>query len=67
MLLDVNLPDGDGIAFAAGLGERPRVVLTSTDASAAPAALLARAGASGFVPKADLLGADLAGLLGAPT
>ena len=67
LLLDINLPDGNGLAYAtelqAGAGP-PRVLLTSTDAGAAPPRLLARSGAS-FIAKADLLVTDLSSLLGA--
>ena len=57
VLLDVNLPDGDGIVFAqelTGAGGAPRVLLTSSDAGAAPRRLLERCGAAGFVAKVDL-------------
>jgi DNA-binding NtrC family response regulator len=59
VLLDINLPDGSGIALADELAETDRtlrVLLTSSDATAA--------GASPFVDKADLLTADLARYLG---
>jgi DNA-binding NarL/FixJ family response regulator len=65
--LDVNLPDGNGVTFATELREerrRLRIVLTSTDASAVTARLLARCGAAGFVAKPDLMAADLAPYLG---
>jgi DNA-binding NarL/FixJ family response regulator len=67
LLLDVNLPDGNGLAFAAELhagGGAPRVLLTSSDASAAPRRLLAGCGAC-FVAKDELLATDLGSLLGA--
>jgi DNA-binding response OmpR family regulator len=66
LVLDVNLPDGNGLAFATELraaAGSPRVLLTSSDASFAPPRLLARSGAS-FVAKADLLVTDLSSLLG---
>ena len=56
-LVDVGLPDGDGITLAgelAALPWRPRIILTSTDADAAGPEDLLRSGAGGFVPKADL-------------
>jgi DNA-binding NarL/FixJ family response regulator len=67
LLLDVNLPDGDGVAFATELtgdGRSPRVLLTSTDSSAVTRRLLDRCGAVGFVAKADLMGGDLRSQLG---
>ena len=56
MLLDVNLPDGDGLSVAARLSVNggPRVLLTSTDAGATTDRLVRGSGAAGFVPKADL-------------
>jgi DNA-binding response OmpR family regulator len=62
VLLDVNLPDGDGVTFAAEV--RARVLLTSTDAGAAPARLVERSGAAGFLAKTELLEADLSRYLG---
>lgn len=67
VLVDVGLPDGDGIALArvlAALPWRPRVVLTSTDADAATPADVARSGAAAFVPKEQLPNAALNRLLG---
>jgi DNA-binding NarL/FixJ family response regulator len=62
VLCDVNLPDGNGLALAGEL--RPlRVLLTSSDADAAPRRLLARARAS-FVAKPEFLVTDLRPLLG---
>jgi DNA-binding NarL/FixJ family response regulator len=68
VLLDVHLPDGDGVALVADLTaapERPRVLLTSSDPSAAPPAVVARSGADGFVAKTALVTTDLGVLLGA--
>ena len=62
VLLDVNLPDGNGVAFAGEV--RARVLLTSTDAGAAPSRLVERSGAAGFVAKTELLDADLSRYLG---
>jgi CheY-like chemotaxis protein len=62
VLLDVNLEDGDGISLAARLSvepDAPRVLLTSTDAGAAPPRLVAECGAAGFVAKPDLADADV--------
>jgi DNA-binding response OmpR family regulator len=66
LLLDINLVDGNGLAFAIELRagtDPPRVLLTSTDAGAAPPRLLARSGAS-FIAKADLLVTDVSSVLG---
>jgi DNA-binding NarL/FixJ family response regulator len=57
VLVDIGLPDGDGIALArelAALPWRPRIVLTSTDADAASADDVRGSGAERFVPKAEL-------------
>ena len=67
LLLDVTLPDGDGVAFAqelASTGAAMRVLLTSSDADAVPARLLGRSAAAGLVAKVDLAGADLTRYLG---
>jgi DNA-binding NarL/FixJ family response regulator len=67
LLLDVNLPDGNGIRFAEELSAKasaPRVMLTSNDPGGAPAGLVRRSGASGFVSKAELITADLRAYLG---
>jgi CheY-like chemotaxis protein len=66
ILLDVNLPDGNGIAFARAARPPSPVLLTSADAGAAPARLVERAGAVGFVPKTELLETDLSPYLGSP-
>jgi DNA-binding NarL/FixJ family response regulator len=57
MLVDVGLPDGDGITLAhelSALPWGPRIVLTSVDADAASPEEVVRSGAAGFVPKSDL-------------
>jgi two-component system nitrate/nitrite response regulator NarL len=61
VLLDVNLPDGDGLSVARRLSADggPRVLLMSTDAGAVTDRLRRRCGASGFVAKADLAGSAL--------
>jgi len=67
VLLDVNLPDGDGLTFAQELADADgavRVLLTSSDAGAAPRRLVERSGAAGFVAKVDLAVADLTPYLG---
>jgi DNA-binding NarL/FixJ family response regulator len=66
-LVDVGLPDGDGVALArtlTALPWRPRVVLTSTDRDATTCADAQAAGAAGFIPKDDLPDGCLARLLG---
>jgi DNA-binding NarL/FixJ family response regulator len=68
-LVDVGLPDGDGITLAGKLTALPwplRVVLTSTDADAASPDDLLRSGADRFIPKADLPNAPLLKLLSRP-
>jgi DNA-binding NarL/FixJ family response regulator len=57
ILLDVGLPDRDGVELAAELAAfpwGPRVLLTSSDPDAATAEDARRHGACGFVRKADL-------------
>jgi CheY-like chemotaxis protein len=63
VLVDVGLPDRDGLELAVAIAAqpwRPRVVLTSTDDAIAPAA--ARSGLP-FVAKEDLAGPELRRLL----
>ena len=65
-LVDVGLPDGDGVALARELSAlpwRPRVVLTSTDADAASLDDIHSSGAGAFVAKDALPNAPLASLL----
>ena len=62
VLLDVNLPDGDGFAVARALAAvcpAVRIVLTSADVEDVPAAQLARCHAAAFVPKDELAVVDL--------
>jgi DNA-binding NarL/FixJ family response regulator len=69
VLVDVGLPDGDGIALArelSGLPWRPRVVLTSTNAEAATPSEVRGSGAAAFVPKEELPTVALDALLGTP-
>jgi DNA-binding NarL/FixJ family response regulator len=69
VLVDVGLPDGDGIALArqlTALPWRPRVVLTSSDADAASPNDVRHSGAEAFVPKDQLPNAELNRLFGAP-
>jgi DNA-binding NarL/FixJ family response regulator len=66
VLLDVGLPDRDGLSLAgelAALPWRPRILLTSSDADAASASDVRRVGAHGFVPKDQLPNAPLRRLL----
>ena len=67
LLLDVHLPDGNGIAFAAELlstDAHLRIVLTSTDGSAATARLIERSRVAGFIAKTELMVTDLEPYLG---
>jgi two-component system nitrate/nitrite response regulator NarL len=67
ILLDVMLPDGDGVALArelAALPWGPRVLLTSSSADIAAREEIDRSGAVAFVPKSELPGAPLERLLG---
>jgi two-component system nitrate/nitrite response regulator NarL len=62
VLLDVNLPDGDGFAVARALAAvcpAVRIVLTSADIEDVPPAELARCHAVAFVPKDELPVVDL--------
>jgi CheY-like chemotaxis protein len=66
-LVDVELPDGDGLTLArqlAALPWHPRVVLTSIDGEITTADEARQAGARAFVQKAELPNAPLAQLLG---
>jgi CheY-like chemotaxis protein len=66
VLVDVGLPDRDGVTLAgelAALPFPPRVVLTSSDAEAADARDVRRSGAAAFVPKDQLPNAALHRLL----
>jgi two-component system nitrate/nitrite response regulator NarL len=65
-LVDVGLPDEDGVTLAcklARLPEPPRVLLTSTDPQAATPNDVRASGATGFVAKEDLPDAPLRRLL----
>jgi DNA-binding NarL/FixJ family response regulator len=65
VLLDVGLPDGDGVSLAgelAAMPSRPRIVLTSSNPDAVTDELARRAGARGFVPKQELTDARLQAL-----
>lgn len=67
VLLDVELPDGDGITLArelAALPWRPRVVLTSINGDITTDDEVRSAGAHAFMAKAELPDAPLVQLLG---
>jgi len=62
-LVDVQLPDGNGLALARALAARDsdlRIILTSADPTLVPAAALDESPALAFVPKDKLAVTDLA-------
>jgi DNA-binding NarL/FixJ family response regulator len=66
VLVDVGLPDGDGVVLAGELSAlpwSPRIVLTSTDPDAASPEDVRRCGAAAFVAKDELPNAPLHQLL----
>ena len=66
LVLDLGLPDGDGLSLAreiSALPWSPRVVLTSSDSDAATQDTARHAGAVAFVAKADLPNGTLRALL----
>ena len=66
VLLDIQLPDMDGFAVAAGLtrnGSLPAVVLISSRAREDLSERVDRSGARGFIPKSELSGAALEALI----
>jgi CheY-like chemotaxis protein len=68
-LVDVGLPDGDGVTLAAMLASlpwRPRIVLTSSDPEATTPADARSVGAASFIAKDDLPGSGLRALLTGP-
>jgi DNA-binding NarL/FixJ family response regulator len=67
-LVDVELPDGDGLSLArelAALPWQPRIVLTSTYPGVGSTDEVLRHGAQAFIHKGDLPRAPLRRLLGA--
>jgi CheY-like chemotaxis protein len=68
-LVDVGLPDRDGVTLArelTGLPWHPRVLLMSVDADAAGPDEVRRSGAAGLVHKSELPNAALDRILGDP-
>jgi DNA-binding NarL/FixJ family response regulator len=67
VLLDVMLPDRDGFEVCADLlaaGDPPIVVLTSSRDASSYRRRLHTSAARGFIPKSELSGSRLAGLVG---
>jgi DNA-binding NarL/FixJ family response regulator len=67
VVLDVQLPDLDGFEVARRLaqaGDPPAIVLVSSRDSSSYRRRLADSPARGFIPKSDLSGAAVAGLVG---
>jgi DNA-binding NarL/FixJ family response regulator len=68
VVMDVNLPDGNGLEAAGGLavdGYAPVIVIVST-LEAAEVGDVAASAARGFVPKSELASPKLVELLGPP-
>ena len=66
-LVDIDLPDGNGLELSKQLTAPPwgvRVVLVSVDSDAATQKDASAAGAVGFLPKSELSCASLRSLLG---
>lgn len=66
ILLDIMLPDGDGVSLAGRFTElpwKPRVLLTSSSEDVAGREEIERSGVIGFIPKSELPGAPLLRLL----
>jgi CheY-like chemotaxis protein len=69
LLVDVRLPDGNGLTLAAELvssSPRPNILLTSSDRNLVSTEALRRSGADGFVAKAELARTDLERFLRGP-
>jgi DNA-binding NarL/FixJ family response regulator len=68
VLLDVNLPDGNGLSLAGELSQLPwgpRIVLISSDRDAAVDGL-ERSGAAAFIPKDEVTDVALQRAFGVP-
>jgi CheY-like chemotaxis protein len=66
VLIDIGLPDGDGLELAmqmSALPWKPKILLISADADAASDSDARRAGAAGFTPKAELTGSHFRRML----
>jgi CheY-like chemotaxis protein len=66
VLIDVGLPDGDGLELSTQLSALPwppRILLISADADAASDSDARRAGAAGFIPKAEVTGSQFRRML----
>jgi DNA-binding NarL/FixJ family response regulator len=63
VLLDIHLPDDNGLNVAGELSDGPSVILTSSHDAGDFADRLPASGACGFVPKGELSGAALSALL----
>ena len=66
ILLDVQLPDMDGVAVLDRLDlsdDRPAVVLVSSRDAADYGGMIEKSSARGFIPKAELSGSALSALL----
>jgi CheY-like chemotaxis protein len=61
VVIDVGLPDGDGLQLTARMSSlpwQPRIVLISADARAATDSEARRAGAAAFIPKTEMPGSQ---------
>ncbi len=59
VLIDIGLPDGDGLELTARISAlpwQPQILLISADADAATDSDARRAGAAGFTPKTEVTG-----------